>query len=62
MKLRDPHTKQAFQIEIQNRFESLFLQEEKEVRNGKGDGDEQVQDIDITNVQRKKTKRIFVDT
>ena len=30
MKLRDPDTKQAFQIELQNRFESLFLQEEEE--------------------------------
>ena len=30
MKLRDPNTKQAFQIELQNRFESLFLQEEEE--------------------------------
>jgi len=30
MRLRDPDTKQAFKIELQNRFESLFLQEEEE--------------------------------
>jgi len=38
MKLRDPDTKQAFQIELQNRFESLFLQEEEgeKVRNPSG--------------------------
>ena len=46
MKMRDPDTKQAFQIELQNRFESLFLQEEEEeeaeeVRNANGDRGEQ---------------------
>ena len=29
MKLRDPDTKQAFQIELQNRFESLFFKKKK---------------------------------
>jgi len=63
MKLRDPDTKQAFQIELQNRFESLFLQEEEEekVRNPSGDGDERAQDTDI-NAQWEKTKKILVDT
>ena len=66
MKLRDPDTKQAFQIELQNRFESLFLQEkeeeeeEEEVRNANGDRDEQVQDIDI-NALWEKSKKILVD-
>lgn len=41
-KLRDPDRKQAFQIELQNRFESPFLQEKEEVRNFNGDGGEQV--------------------
>ena len=62
MKLRDPDTKQTFQIELQNRFESLFLQEEEEeVRNLSGDGDAWAQDIDI-NALWKKTKKILVDT
>ena len=41
MKLRDPDTKQAFQIELQDRLESLLLQEEEEerVRNLSGDED-----------------------
>ncbi|XP_068680359.1 uncharacterized protein [Montipora foliosa] len=30
IKLRDPDTKQASKLELQNRFESLFLQEEEE--------------------------------
>ena len=60
MKLRDPATKQPFQIELQNRFESLFLQEEdEEVRNLSGDGDERAQDIDI-NALWEKTKKTHV--
>ena len=51
MKLRDPDTKQAFQIELQNRFEFLFLQEDEEkVRNLSRVEDEWAQDTDI-NVQ-----------
>ena len=46
---------------MQNRFESLFLQEEEEVRYLSGDGDERAQDIDI-NAQWEKTKKILVDT
>lgn len=62
MKLRDPDTKQAFQIDLQNRFESLFLQEEEEeVRNVSGGGDKRAQDIDI-NVQWEETRKIPVDT
>ena len=64
MKFRDPDTKQAFQIELRNRFESLFLQKEEEerVRNLRGgDEDERVQDTDI-NAQWEKTKKILVDT
>ena len=63
MKLRDQDTKQAFQIELQNQFESLFLQEEEEVRNlsASGDGDVRAQDIDI-NALWEKTKKILVDT
>ena len=65
MKLRDPDTKQAFQIKFQNRFESLFLQEEEEeeerVRNLSGDEDERALDTDI-NAQWEKTKTILVDT
>ena len=62
MKLRDPDTKQAFQIELQKRFESLFLQEEEEeeVRNAHEDRSEQAQDIDI-NAQWEKAKKILVD-
>ena len=62
MKLRDPDTKQTFEIELQNRFKSLFLQEEEEeVRNLSGDGDARAQDIDI-NALWEKTKKIPVDT
>ena len=63
MKLRDPDTRQAFKIELQNRFESLFVQEEREeeVRNVNGDGGEQAQDIDV-NVQWEKIKKTLVDT
>ena len=63
MKSRDHDTKQAFQIELQNRFESLFLQEEEEerVRNLNGDEDERAQDTDI-NAQWEITKKILVDT
>ena len=52
---------QTFQIELQNQFESLFLQEEEEARNLSGDGDALAQDIDI-NAQWEKTKKILVDT
>jgi len=57
MKLRDPDTKQAFQIELQNRFESLFLQveEEENVSNLSEDEDERAQDTDI-NAQWKKNQ------
>ena len=63
IKLRDPDTKQASELELQNRFESLFLQdeEEDEVRNVNGDGREKAQDINI-NVLWEKTKKILVDT
>ena len=44
--MRDPDTRQAFKIEVQNRFESLFVEEEEEeVRNVNGDGGEQAQDM-----------------
>jgi len=46
MKLKDPDITPAFIIELRNRFESLFLQDEEdeeEVRNANGDGREQAQ-------------------
>ena len=63
MKARDPDTRQAFKIELQNLFKSRFVQEEEEeeVRNVNGDGGEQAQDINI-NVQWEKIKKILVDT
>ena len=63
MKARDPDTRQAFKIELQNLFKSRFVQEEEEeeVRNVTGDGGEQAQDINI-NVQWEKIKKILVDT
>ena len=63
LKLRDPDIRKAFQIELQNRFEALFIPEEvdEEARNVNRDVGEQVQDADI-NVQWEKTKRVLVDT
>ena len=62
MKLRDSDTKQAFRVELQNCFEPLFLQEEEEeVRNLIGDGNERAQDIDINVLwkERRKAKQIL---
>ena len=58
MKLRDPETKQAFKSELQNRFESLFVQEEEEeeeyVRNVNGNGREQAKDNNNNNNIKNK--------